>query len=132
MAKSRHDKRRERDAKQDKAATVVPAAVNVTQSVTPQVPGSEICSQFALIIEILDAWHPGSGRGRGLQFDATALRDEDGFPYLTGRHLRGLIPVSYTHLDVYKRQALHAAGSLCRSEVRSCCKRLGNIADVGG
>lgn len=44
-----------------------------------------------LVVEFLDTWHVGSGRGRGAHLDAAVERDVDGLPYLPGRLLRGVI-----------------------------------------
>ncbi|WP_119156875.1 RAMP superfamily CRISPR-associated protein [Caldimonas tepidiphila] len=44
-----------------------------------------------LVVEFLDTWHVGSGRGRGSHLDAAVERDVDGLPYLPGRLLRGVI-----------------------------------------
>ncbi len=87
MAKpSRHDKRRARDAAPGSKQTVDP-----TPDLAQRAQVAARVDNFLLIVQILEAWHPGSGRGRGLQYDAIARRDEDGLPFLGGKHLRGLI-----------------------------------------
>lgn len=85
MAKpSRHDKRRARSA--------APALMSAPRPGPVPASASPLQSErHLLVVDILDAWHPGSGRGRGLQYDAVARRDEDGLPFLSGTHLRGLL-----------------------------------------
>ena len=45
----------------------------------------------AIKVAIESWWHAGSGRGGGDDFDAQVVRDGHGFPYLPGRHLKGLL-----------------------------------------
>jgi len=47
--------------------------------------------EFWLELELLDYWHAGSSRGRGVEYDAEVLRSTAGLPYLPGRSLRGLL-----------------------------------------
>lgn len=47
--------------------------------------------EFRLELELLDYWHAGSSRGRGVEYDAEVLRTAAGLPYLPGRSLRGLL-----------------------------------------
>lgn len=44
-----------------------------------------------LVVEVLDLWHAGSGRGQGRSLDAVVVVDPQGLPYLPGRQLKGLL-----------------------------------------
>lgn len=45
---------------------------------------------YRLVIQIHGYWHPGTGRGRGSQLDATTYRNATGLPTLPGRTVKGL------------------------------------------
>jgi hypothetical protein len=47
--------------------------------------------EMQLSITFLAPWLCGSGKGAGRLYDATAIRDDSGFPYVPGRHLKGLL-----------------------------------------
>ena len=40
-----------------------------------------------------------------------------------------IAPVSYTHLDVYKRQVVRTLNINCKSLLKTCCKSVSNIFD---
>jgi CRISPR/Cas system CSM-associated protein Csm3 (group 7 of RAMP superfamily) len=42
-------------------------------------------------IKFFSAWHCGSGLGSGADLDAVVLRDADGFPFVPGKTLKGLL-----------------------------------------
>ncbi|MGB1108954.1 MAG: RAMP superfamily CRISPR-associated protein [Gammaproteobacteria bacterium] len=44
-----------------------------------------------LSIDIQGYWHSGTGRGSGSYLDAIVDTSHDGLPYLSGRHLKGLL-----------------------------------------
>jgi hypothetical protein len=44
-----------------------------------------------LIVEILDFWHCGTGKGSGEHLDALADRDSRGLPHVPGKMLKGLL-----------------------------------------
>lgn len=44
-----------------------------------------------LHIDFSGFWISGSGRGRGFAVDEEGITDEDGFPYLPGRHIKGVL-----------------------------------------
>ncbi len=46
---------------------------------------------FELEIDILSYWLAGTGRGSGGSFDEKPLLDENGIPYIPGKHLKGLL-----------------------------------------
>lgn len=48
-------------------------------------------SRLHLKIRFLSFWLCGTGKGAGMLHDAIAARDDDGLPYVPGRHLRGLL-----------------------------------------
>lgn len=50
-----------------------------------------MAKEYPLKIEILSYWHTGSGHGAKADADALVLRDGEGFPYVPGRTLKGLI-----------------------------------------
>ena len=41
-------------------------------------------------IKFLDYWHASSGLSAGAKLDSSVVRDRDGFPYLSGKTLKGL------------------------------------------
>ena len=45
-------------------------------------------------------WHCGSGRAGGEDADAVVERDAEGFPYVPGRHLKGVLRQAVRHLEV--------------------------------
>lgn len=47
--------------------------------------------ECALLVELIDYWHCGIGRGAGSQIDAVVDRDDSGMPYVPGRMLKGLL-----------------------------------------
>lgn len=49
-----------------------------------------IRNRYYLIADVRTYWHSGTGRGGGSDFDALVERDRDGFPFLPGRHIKGL------------------------------------------
>jgi len=53
-------------------------------------------------IDFLDFWHMGSGTGAGAALDATVLKDKEGFPYVPGRTLKGLLREMAEYLDASK------------------------------
>lgn len=53
---------------------------------------------YQLQIDILDLWQAGSGKGQGSYLDSTPTLDDDGLPFLPGRHLRGLLREAVRHL----------------------------------
>jgi len=46
---------------------------------------------FELKIDILSYWLAGTGRGSGGNYDEKPLVDENGIPYIPGKHLKGLL-----------------------------------------
>jgi CRISPR/Cas system CSM-associated protein Csm3 (group 7 of RAMP superfamily) len=46
---------------------------------------------YDLKIELLGYWHAGSGHGAKADVDAHVLSDNNGFPYLPGRTVKGLL-----------------------------------------
>jgi hypothetical protein len=46
---------------------------------------------YPLTVKLLSYWHAGSGHGAKADADALVLRDREGFPYLPGRTLKGLL-----------------------------------------
>lgn len=44
-----------------------------------------------LTIDIAGYWHSGTGRGSGSHLDAVVDTTHDGLPYLSGRHIKGLL-----------------------------------------
>ncbi len=69
-------------------------------------------SEHALRLEIRSPWHPGSGRGRGSQYDAVALRSQSGLPYLPGRTLRGLLRDAFECIEHWQHLAPGTTTSL--------------------
>jgi hypothetical protein len=53
-------------------------------------------SDYALEIELLSFWHPGTGRGDGAAADAVVHRGGDGLPILPGRTVKGLLRAAAT------------------------------------
>ncbi|MGB0723324.1 MAG: RAMP superfamily CRISPR-associated protein [Gammaproteobacteria bacterium] len=47
--------------------------------------------QATLTIDIHGYWHNGTGRGSGSHLDAIVDTGHDGLPYLSGRHIKGLL-----------------------------------------
>lgn len=47
--------------------------------------------KITLRLDLLSPWICGSGRGAGKLHDAVGVRDDDGLPYIPGRHLKGLL-----------------------------------------
>jgi len=41
-------------------------------------------------VKFLDYWHLSSGLSAGAKLDSTVVKDKDGFPYLSGKTLKGL------------------------------------------
>ena len=48
-------------------------------------------NSYDLTIDLLSYWHSGSGHGAKADVDAYVLRDNQGFPYLPGRTVKGLL-----------------------------------------
>ena len=46
---------------------------------------------FKLEIDIQSYWLAGTGRGSGGSYDEKSLVDENGIPYIPGKHLKGLL-----------------------------------------
>ncbi len=44
-----------------------------------------------LQIDFSGFWISGSGRGQGFAVDEEGITDEDGYPYLPGRHIKGVL-----------------------------------------
>ncbi len=44
-----------------------------------------------LVVDVRSYWHAGTGRGSGSHLDAVVARDREGFPFLPGRTLKGLL-----------------------------------------
>ena len=62
-----------------------------------------------LTIDIAGYWHSGTGRGSGSHLDALVDTAHDGLPYLSGRHLKGLLrdavykAEEWGQLDTFKK-----------------------------
>ena len=44
-----------------------------------------------LTFELLGYWHVGSGRGSGAAEDASVIKTPDGWPYVPGKAVKGLV-----------------------------------------
>lgn len=55
-------------------------------------------------VQIVDPWHPGSGRSRGHHIDAAVVRGRHQLPYLPARHLRGLLRYAASCLDAWQEE----------------------------
>ncbi|MBL8347518.1 MAG: hypothetical protein JNN03_18935 [Rubrivivax sp.] len=54
-----------------------------------------------LQVQIFDLWHAGSGRGGDRDLDRLVVRDDDGLPYLPGKHLKGLMRRAVVCLETW-------------------------------
>lgn len=74
--------------------------------------------QATLHIDIRSYWHTGTGRGSGSHLDALVDTAHDGLPYLSGRHLKGLLrdavykAEQWGQLDAFKPEAAHTVTDL--------------------
>ena len=50
-------------------------------------------------VKFLDYWHLSSGLSAGAKLDSTVVKDKDGFPYLSGKTLKGLAREMAEYLD---------------------------------
>lgn len=55
-----------------------------------------------LIIEFLDYWHAGGGRGAGTHLDAIVEQDSNGLPYVPGRQIKGILREAMEALEAWK------------------------------
>ena len=52
-----------------------------------------------IYIKFLDFWHISSGATAGDLYDATVLKDEFAFPYMSGKTLKGLVKEAMEFID---------------------------------
>lgn len=50
-------------------------------------------------IKFFDYWHAGSGESAGDLYDSTVLKDELGYPYFSGKTLKGLVKEAMEFID---------------------------------
>lgn len=54
-------------------------------------------------IEFFSDWHCGSGLCSGTDMDSLVLRDQDGFPYIPGKSIKGLLREAAESLYLYSQ-----------------------------
>ena len=54
-----------------------------------------------ITIELIAYWHAGTGRGGGTQVDALTERDIQGLPFISGKHLKGLLRCAVECIDTW-------------------------------
>ncbi len=59
-----------------------------------------------LTIDFLTEWHCGSGVTGGADLDLIALRDEEGFPFVPARTIKGLLREQYAYVDASSASTL--------------------------
>ena len=50
-------------------------------------------------IKFFDYWHISSGESAGVLYDATVLKDENGFAYIGGKTIKGLVKDAMKYID---------------------------------
>jgi CRISPR/Cas system CMR subunit Cmr4 (Cas7 group RAMP superfamily) len=52
-----------------------------------------------IYIKFFDYWHISSGESAGVLYDATVLKDENGFAYIGGKTIKGLVKDAMKYID---------------------------------
>jgi len=52
-----------------------------------------------IYIKFFDFWHISSGQSAGVLYDATVLKDENGFAYIGGKTIKGLVKDAMKYID---------------------------------
>ena len=52
-----------------------------------------------IYIKFFDYWHISSGESAGVLYDATVLKDENGFAYIGGKTIKGLVKDVMKYID---------------------------------
>lgn len=53
--------------------------------------GDKMSHNITFKITFLDYWHLGSGQSGGAKYDSSVIKDRQGFPYVPGKTLKGLL-----------------------------------------
>lgn len=80
-----------------------------------------------LAISINSFWISASGQGQAQLFDGETVRDAQGFPYLPGRHLRGLLRHAVARLAAWDPALSGEDARLFGEERQGGMSRLGGL-----